>query len=816
MLTSPRRLLSAVLALALGVGFVAAALMLSTSFDASLRAAASGAIRDAAVVLTDDDRSTEAPNINDDYIAALAALPGVERVRASVSTYAVNVTGTSTHTVALLTVPELTDRTTLVAGRLPEAPGEALVNDIAAERREWAPGDTLALDGAGEFTIVGILHAASDTTSDVTRPHVFLQMPDITTAWGRTGYTDLYVHGPGSQAELRDVIVALPQTAATHARVMTAAEASDLRVRQFTRGSEQLGIMLSAFAAVAVIVAGLVVANTFAILVAQRTRQLALLRTVGATRGQVFRTVLREAALLGLVASVAGGLLGAASVGILAPFTRTSEVLHIDGLVVVPRDIIAPLVVGVALAMAAALVPARQATRVAPLAAMRPHVATAVDPRARQGQAVLATVATALGFALLVVGAVALPVLQVSPSLSVTVGIAGGLLSVVGVLSLGRRIVPAVAGRLGAVLRRTGGIPAELAAENAVRNPGRAAATTGALLVGVTLVTMMTVGAATGQASVQRDLDAQFVMDAEVTSWESFTDSQLERVGSLPDVAAATMVRRSGASLPDGSRIALTGFGADASAALRTPGLLAGLGDGILLLGPEAEPTLTDGATITLDGRDDVRLTVRVNPEAGRLAAVTEATLAQLLPDTEPLLWLRFTDEDPLGAPDRIATALSEVGPGVHIMSVADERAQMQGIIDTMLLVVVGLLAVAIIIAIVGIGNTLGLSVHERRQESGLLRAVGLTRAQLRASLAWEAVLLAAVAVVLGLALGIAYGVAGVSSLLASQVAVVPALPWARLGLIAAAALAAGWLASVLPSIRAAKVPPAAALALGE
>lgn len=818
MLSSPRRLLSAALALVLGIGFVAATLILGTSLDASLRAAAGGAIRDAKVVLTADNDSPEPLALTDAYIDEVAALPGVDRVRPTVDTFAMNVTGNSAQMFKLMTPPELTDRTRLVEGRLPAAPGEVLVNTVAADLRDWEPGATVTLEAehTREYTLVGVIDAPGDATTDPAMPHVFAQMPDIAALSGRRTYTDLYVHGPGTEEELLAAVRALPATADTHARVLGAREASDLRIQQFTTGSEQLAVMLLAFGAVAVVVAGLVVANTFAILVAQRTRQLALLRTVGATRSQVFRAVVGEAAVMGAISSAVGVALGAAAVAAIAPLTRTSPVMRLDALAIAPRDVLVPLLVGTLLAVVAALVPARLATRVPPLAALRPQTATAVDPAVRQGRPVVAGLVAALGFVLLGVGGFLLPRLEASAGLSVLVGIAGGLLSVAGVLALGRRIVPAVARVLSRGLGRVGGLPAELASENAVRNPGRAAATTGALLVGVALVTMMTVGAATGQASIQRDLDARFPMDASAFSWDALTDAQVAVAPTLPDVAAAAVVREGGASLDDGSWVSLTAIDPADATVLRTPEVLDGLADGVLLAGPERD--LADGSTVTLHSEDrSVTLRVVLSPTAGQLAAVTPGTLAQLQPEASRQLWLRFADRvDPVAAVDRVATQLAEHGPGISINSVAQQRAQMQSIIDTVLLVVLGLLGVAVVIAIVGIGNTLGLSVHERRQESGLLRAMGLTRRQLRASLGWEAVLLAAVAVVLGLVLGAAYGFAGVSALIAADAVMVPSVPWLRLALIAAAALLAGWLASVLPAVRASKVPPAAALALGE
>ncbi|MDO5534131.1 MAG: FtsX-like permease family protein [Propionibacteriaceae bacterium] len=817
MLTTIRRLLSAAIALVLGVSFIATSLILATSMDATLRSAAGGAIRDASVVLT---RSPEGgdPAFTEEYVAAVAALPGVDHVRPRVVTIALNQQAGGIQMFVLQNSPELSDATRLLAGRLPRAADEVAVNEVAARNRGWSPGDTVTLDvdNVTDFTLVGVIDAASDTTTEPARPHAFLSMPGITRLSGRTTYTDVYVHGPGPAPELVDAIEALPGTADTQAAVLTAAEASDQRLTEFTRGSEQLTVLLLAFGAVALVVAGLVVANTFAILVSQRTRQLALLRAVGATRRQVFATVIGEAAVLGLAAGLVGVAAGAGIVGLIAPASRGTAFLRIEQVVIAPRDVILPFAVGVVLAVVSALVPARRATRVHPLAALRPQVATAVDPSGRRRWPVVWVVATLAGFVLLALGGVVLPRADVEAGVTVLVGIAGGLLSVFGVLALGPHIIPTVARWLSGPLRRLGGVPSELAADNAIRNPSRAAATAGALLVGVSLVSMMTVGAATGQASILRNLDQHYPMDAQATSMDSFTDAQVALARTLPDLAGVTELFSHSTTTADGRGVTLMGLGPDAADAIRHPTLMDALADGVLLKGPRRG--FTDGEQVRVAlGADDVTLTVRIDPGVGDLSAVTLDTLRPALGESTRSLGMRFADGvDPVAATGRVATALGEVGPPVQILSVAEQRAQTQQVTDTVLLIVLGLLAVAVVIAVVGIGNTLGLSVHERRQESGLLRALGLTRSQLRASLGWEAVLLAAVASVLGVALGVVYGLAGVSALIAADAEVVVTIPWLRLALIAAVALLAGWLASVLPAVRASKVPPAAALALGE
>ncbi len=811
-LSSPRRLLSAGLAIVLGVAFVAATLVLTSTLDATVRATAAGSLRDAKAVVTRVDTDVPAP-LTDETIAAIRSLPGVDHVRATVDVGVPQMTGGSFSYFALMTPPEPGELTRVTDGRLPIAPGEVAVNEVAADLRDWQVGDTVALgeDPVLEFTLTGIVDAGADSTSHPTIPHAFALAPDIERLTGLVGYTTLFVNGPGSQDDLAATLASAPALA--NSAIHTADEAAQAMIEGYTRGSEQLTTMLLAFGAVAVVVAGLVVTNTFAILVAQRTRQLALLRTVGATRGLVFRTVLLEAALLGLVASVVG--LGVGILGVLAlrPVLASAQ-LDASVLTVTARDVVVPLLVGVVLAVAAAIHPARQATRVAPLAALRPQApATEVVPR----PSLLGIALAVIGFALLGVGALVIPRWGLSAGLGVSVGILGGLLSVAGVLVLGRTWAPALARLLGRPLRAVGGVPAEVAAENAVRNPGRAAATAGALLVGVALVSMMTVGASVGQATIQADLDGEYPVDALIVG-SPLSDAQVSAVAEQPDVAASTVVRTAMLTLADGQAITVTAFEPDAGATLRAEGYLTGLADGVLLVGRQTD--LVDGQRVSLREHDQatpIEVTVRLNPTVERYYALTANTLASAVSEPELNVGVRLAEgADPVVAADRLGQALGAVGDPVFVNSAAVQRAEMQSLIDTVLLVVLGLLGVAVVIALVGIGNTLGLSVHERRQESGLLRALGLTRGQLRAALGWEALLLAGAATVLGLVLGAVYGLAGVAALIASETSIVIDLPWARLALIAAVALASGWVASVLPSLRAAKVPPAAALALGE
>ena len=293
------------------------------------------------------------------------------------------------------------------------------------------------------------------------------------------------------------------------------------------------GVLL-VFGAIAVLVAGLVIANTFAVLLAQRTRELALLRCVGATRAQVGRGVLLEAFVVGLLASAVGV---AAGVGLAA--ATTALVGRVDspvplGTVVVPTSaVLVGLVVGTLVTVLSALAPARAATRVAPLAALRPLVPPPVRSRA-------GAVRLAVGVLVLVPSAAALVVLARSAQLTPAVG--AGALSFLGFLLVAQRLVPAVVALAGSSVRRIGGVPGRLAAGNALRNPRRTAATATALLIGVTLTTAVVVGASSTRATATGALEAGYPTDVVVEGSDLLDDALLQRIDAVDGVAGVSPV----------------------------------------------------------------------------------------------------------------------------------------------------------------------------------------------------------------------------------------------------------------------------------
>jgi putative ABC transport system permease protein len=640
--------------------------------------------------------------------------------------------------------------------------------------------------------------------------------------------TVLVLAEPG--ADVAQVRAAVQAEIADGYEVLTKDEAAASAISSLTNEADVLTTVILGFAAISLLVAALVISNTFQVLVAQRTRVLALLRCVGATKAQLRASVALEAAILGVVSSVAGFVLGAGLVQVaLVVVGRMDVGIPVPGVITVSvASLLWPVLIGTAVTVAASLVPARAATRVAPLAALRPADAPALTGRAGRLRGA-ASLVLVLGGAVALVGALLLSRAGGgNVEIALLGGVAGGAVSFVGILLGAVFWLPGVVSRIGAVLARSG-VSARLAAANTGRNPRRTAATSTALLIGVTLVAMMSVGAATARTSLTGTLDETYPVDVSIGSqtWDEAEDrdaalpaATLAEVDELDGVAHVTRLESSVADLVVGeseTSAAVRGVtAADAADAVRSSELFSALGDGTILL-PRSVGygEITDGATVTVTGPDGERdLTVHEVDLPGYAALVTPATLAAL--DTSTVVdhaWVRLVDlDDPSDTVTDIRGVFSDTA--VEISGAAVERATMQQIIDTFLAVIVGLLAIAVIIALIGVANTLALSVIERRRESATLRAIGLSRRQLRATLAVEGMLIAGVGALLGVLLGLVYGWLGSVLALGSFAEVSLTVPWRDLTLVLVVALAAGLAASVLPARTAARTSPVEALAV--
>lgn len=832
---SARSLAGVSLAIVLGVAFVTGTLIAGAVFERSAWNSVAAQFDGADAIVT--TTSAEIP-LTDDTVAQAAAVDGVASAEGRLTAF---VDASAGSRVAYPTVssvpaaPAIRDELTLEGGRLPEAAGEVALLSGVAGQLEVGVGDSLSFQlfngqnpEAILVTVVGLIDGPS-AVGGTGSPGIYGWPEDIADwSYEQTFSSVLVVADAETSPEqlVGNLNGELAQSAIARTRDQQAA----FLVADISGDSDILSIGLLAFAVIALFVAGIVIANTFAILVAQRTRNLALLRCVGATRGQIQRSVLTEAAILGTVASLAGVLLGFATitvgVRVFGSFDSTA-VLATDTLI--PwTAVVVPLALGIVATLVAAWGPARGATQVAPLAALRPAVLEVVGSAASRRRVALSLLLIAAGAFGLTAGV--LLSLQTPSALTVLVGVAGGLLSFLGVLLGAVLIVPAAVRVMGNALGRVGGAAAQIAASNSARNPKRTAATATALLIAVTLVTMMSVGAESAKSTLGQAIDERSPVDMVIASeGQSSADdpaayvipelpaSVPQTLAANPDVRQTALVYETITTVGD-AFATLIGVDPDAARQIsRAPSQLDGLADGTVLV-PTAYAIsygLTSGDSVAVgEGVRQRDLTVRVAPLGDYEFVVTTADLRALDPGAPASrVWVRLADGFDAGETvGTIQDSLAGVA-GIRFTGGAEEKANNDQILDSVLLVVTALLGVAVVIALVGVGNTLSLSVIERTRESAILRAIGLTRGQLRWMLAIEGVLIALVGAAVGIVLGAIYGMVGTLTLLGNAWGVTFDVPAGRLALIVLISILAGLLASVLPARAATRTSPVAALA---
>ena len=825
------RLIATALAIIIAVGFVVATLALNETSKSTVLESVGAQYQNTDAVITAD---LDAPGDNSlDQRRKLAeqvrGIPGVAALALDRSAYSqVRLPGRNGYRFAPVSdvagVKSLQWQH-LLAGRLPARMGEVVMGEhqglhVGSRITLLAnPADSDDADASTPaprpvtVTVVGLvdLHGLVGTN-----PDQMFAVPAQTTALGHPETDAIRVAGaPGvdPQALTSRIQDALARAGQQHLFVRTGEQEAVAIADQYTGDTAGLAMVLLVFATVAVLVCGLVIANTFSVLLAQRTRELALLRCVGATGRQLRRGVLIESLVIGAVASLLGvgaGIGLAAAVSAIAG--QFDSPIPLSGVAVPPSAVAIGMAIGILVTVVAAFAPARRATRVAPLAALRPMDPPPVRSRAgllRRGAGLVLLVPSAAVLGISAAGGQLLPAL------------AGGVFSFLAVVLLAQWLVPPVVAAAGRLAGPGGGVPGRLAASNSVRNPQRTAATATALIIGVTLTTTMVVGAASTRATAATMLDRAFPTDISVSA-STLPARLAPAVAALPHVRAVTSLTSADVKLNGNPDNQFQLLGIDPVRA--RPAVRSTAGAGVPAPGTVNVPDTMTGdwgsegasARITVGART-VSLKVHV-VSADTPLAVTSTELARLAPKAPvAVLWIRLVDgldaDARAAAYDAIGGTVTDLAPSAYTQSSTEERDSFDKLVNTLLLIVTGLLGVAVVIAVIGVGNTIALSVVERRQESGLLRALGLTRSQLRAMLLCEAVLIAGVAAVLGMVLGTAYGALGTAAALGGQAQLRIDLPWSQLLLILVVATAAGALASVLPSRRAARIAPVAAIA---
>jgi putative ABC transport system permease protein len=711
----------------------------------------------------------------------------------------------------------------LAAGHEPGA-GEVVLDKHTIDDQGWSLGDTVTVfgnDGPVELALVG-----SATFGEVDGiPGSSLVAVDTATAqsmFGQPGAFDsIVVAGDGSMSN-DDLAASITTTLDDSSLEVMTGEADTAEAQSdFKDDIGFFSTFLMSFAYIALFVGMFIIHNTFSIIVAQRQKEMALLRAIGAKRRQVLRSVLLESALVGAFASGVG-LVAGIGISYMLRGLLTSVGLEIPGgeIVLSSGTITTAFVVGTVVTVLSSYLPARKASRIPPIAAMRD---VALD---RSGSSLTRTIA---GLVVSGVGVTAFAAGMVADEASTGVQLLGigALLVILGVFVLGPVLARPLTHVLGAFVPKISGTAGHLARENAKRNPRRTAATASALMIGVALVGFITIFASSAKASVGDAVDtalrADYIIDSGSWGDGGFATTIEDDLAALPEVELLSP-RRVAPVATEAGTTEVTGVDTAVIDDLFDIDVVEGampsvVDDGVAISRDYATDhglVLGDPVTITFPATGDQPFTVQAiyadEMFGGGLIVDLPAYEANVTDQYDIQVYATVHDGVTAEAGGEAITAALAAWPNADVQDQAAFKESVTAEIDQMLNLIYGLLALAVIIALIGIANTLALSVHERTRELGLLRAVGMTRRQVRTAIRWESVLIALLGTAFGFAIAVG-GSFGIITTLADEGFSAFVVPGAQLTVIVVLAAVAGVVAALGPARRAARLDVLKAIA---
>ena len=673
------------------------------------------------------------------------------------------------------TGPKVFEAVTYPEGHPPTNAHEATLDQAAADRKGIELGDTIELvgtDKAVPFRVVGLtqLGGASFGGSSIAQ----VQLPVAQRVTGKVGeYDQISIAADSgiSSEELRDRV---SEVVPKNLRVETAQENADRNASEIRDSLQFLTIALLAFAAIALFVGSFVIFNVFSITVAQRTREFGMLRTLGASRGQILRTVVIEGLIIGLVGSLLGLVVGyGLAAGLSAVLKAVGAELPANSLQVLPRTIIVSLLIGVGVTLVSSLIPAFRSTQVPPIAALSENLVVGGRNRVVV-RTVIAVLLGVLGLAL-----IAMTLISGKDGGSGAAQIGAGAVCVLIAISIfAPKLVSPAARIIGAPLERFGGLTGRLARENAQRNPSRTAVTAAALMIGLALIAFVTIFASGLSSSVNKVIDDQ--LPGEITLQGQggilpFPAGAIKVVQKVDGVEAASGVRYVSAKV-DGKTAAISSVdpadivkvytveweeGSDSD--------LTGLTDGQIVIGNKLADSLDVGVgdRVTLTSQKGRKFPFQINAimKTDSIALAGEGIIDQgamerdfdQKSDAVGLVKL-----DPGADLDKTQTAIEDAltaqdFPTVDVLNQGELKEQQKSQIKGLLAMIYVLLALAVIVSLVGIVVTLILSIYERTRELGMLRAVGMSRRQVKRMVRYEAVITAVIGAVSGLIVAVIF-----------------------------------------------------------
>ena len=838
-----RRLRAALTALAivLGVAMIAGSLILTDTIDRAFTSIFSSSYTQTDLVVRGesvvDESFAGAPTVSADLLPRIQALPGVEAAAGSL----VNFSGTG-NTAKILDrdgdviggnmpsfgfgvepADERFNPMTLTTGAWASGPGEVVLDAETAADHGFGVGDTVRVAAEGpvrEFTVAGVA-GFGELNSMGGATIALFDVPTARDVLGKAGFDAIQVAAaPGTSTdELAGRIEALLPPGA---ELATGDEQAARDKEVVSEGITFIRGTLLAFGGVALFVGAFVIFNTLSITVAQRSRELATLRTLGASRRQVLRSVIAEAGLIGLAASLVGlGVGFVLAKGLTALFDSVGFTMPQGDTVFATRTVVVSLLVGTLITLLAGLVPALRATRVPPIAAVREGAAPPAGRLGRRARAIAVAAVAAAG-ALLAFGAWGGGGLLAFG--------AGAVLAFVGVAIVSARLVRPIAALVGWPIALLGGTAGRLARRNAIRNPGRTASTAAALMVGLALVTFVSAFGAglldSTEKGVERQLGGAGYVVTSSNGWDPLPPAVGRALAAAPDSGTVSSVRGDEGMI-DGSQHEVAGVDPATIASVYrftwTEGSDAALatldGDGVVVERSFADDhDLAVGSPLAIVSSSGERLqrTVTGVYDPPRLSSLLgTALISQEAFDAAfPRPKDAYTFASGAGAAsDAGAAALQSslaAFPDAEVNTVAGFTDRYAEELTTILNLLYVLLALSVVVSVFGMVNTMVLAVHERTREIGMLRAVGMTRRQARRMVRGESVVTALIGAALGLPLGVALAALVTASL--SDYGVELAVPVGSLAVFALVAIVVGVLAAVVPARRASRLDPLVAL----
>jgi putative ABC transport system permease protein len=821
-------------AIVLGVAMISGSFVLTDTLGKTIDGVYEESYKEADAVIsskhaiTTQDGDNEKPPFSADVLSEVQGLPGVRTAAGELSDTATLVdhkgkpigkadTGTGVG-VDAATGTSLSPLS-LATGEWPRGSRQIAIDKSTADDEQFKVGDTIGAFADGpvrKYEITGLVRFGElDSLAGATI--AVFDMPTAGTLFDKQGKLDQILVGakPGvSEAELvRQIDPLLTETT----EVKTAAAQAESESQDSQDGMGIFRMILLAFGGIALFVGSFVIANTLSITVAQRMRELATLRTLGASRKQVLSSVVLESVVVGTIASVFGLFAGLGiAKGLYALLAATGLDIPQETLVLAPRTVLVSIGVGTLIALLASLRPAIRATRIAPIAAVREG---AVMPASRFARYALpvSLVVSVVAIALFSYGSFASG-LDTKVRL---ISLAGGvLLLFVGVAMVAQRVVRPLASILGMPGARIGGSAGKLARQNAMRNPARTASTAAAIMIGLSLITFVAVLGQGLRSSFTSAVDELFVADYNVSGGDNPLSSKAApAIAKAPGVEAVSEIREGEAKIGSKS-IGVTGVDANLTKVVDmkwssgSGSVPAQLGtDGAFVTKPYAEDhSLKIGSPVTVKTPTGKVLRLHVDgvfdePKGGSPfgeVSISTAAFDRAFADHDNT----FTLLNVTGEPNDEATAALEQSvaafPTAEVQTRDEFKDSQLSEMKMMLNMLYALLGLSVLVSLFGVVNTLVLSVFERTRELGMLRAIGMTRRQVRRMIRHESIVTALIGAALGIGVGIFLAALATKAL--SDYGMVFSVPVGALTAFVVVAIAAGMLAAILPARRASRL----------